>query len=854
MRPREAVVAVYPPDSGPLRARWYRALAFALAASGEGSAAVFEATHAARAARVLLRPASVVATLAAGPFSASVPVATSPVPAAPRPPSGFSARSYVLQPAVAPRPTWSRPPLSSGGIRLDRLVGPTGWLGVQTFWVRRANGALAVARRLRVAVEGGQPFDGRAAALLAGLVSEWSDALGLPATVRLEGRGARREWERAAASRIPPTAWVERSPGTVEPTAEVLRVEEEASDLPAGPTLVVGASGAGKTTYLARRAADAIAAGAAVIAVDLHGDLAPAIVGRLSAARGAGVVAVDATDRPVPGVALLGDADPERAAAHLVAALKRLSPDGTDLYWGFRLERIFDSFVRLVQEEGGSLADLYGLLTDPARRDTARLATRRDDLARFLDELGAVVRRNPEFLWSAATRLSKVVLVPALGELLAPRDAGLPVDRLLAAGRSVLVRLPFARLGPESAQFAATLVLGRLYLAAAARDDPGAPGRPRIVVVLDEVHGFSPRLVAEILTEGRKFGVVALVATQYPDRLAPEVRAAAAGSLAEYVAFRVPPATSREVGAWLGVSPTEAAEFLPHLAPGHAVATSGNRPGVRPIAPALGDLDGEPGAWTGAVARTRREFPPADVPDGPAGATEAATERLLLAVLGGEERGRPLGSSEAIAAALELPGTEVDPAVISDRWTTVRRQGLVTIAGESVVLSPAGERALGLGAATGATRESARHRALLLRAFRVFARHGAHLEIVRQGRFDTTLPDARFRQLPFALRPVAPSEVAERIERVRGTWAWRAFRGRDVEVEAEVSGARRAERVRRGWRKAVARNAYALFLVDDPVDARRLKEALRRLGAGPDRAQVWTLRPSDGTVGPDANR
>ena len=226
--------------------------------------------------------------------------------------------------------------------------------------------------------------------------------------------------------------------------------------------------------------------------VDLHGDLAPAILGRLSPESRLRVVAVDATLPPVPGVAaLVPDGPRDRAAAHLVAALKRLSPDGTDLYWGFRLERIFDTFVRLALETGGSLTDLYDLLTNPDRRDAARLATRSVELARFLDELSPVVRRNPEFLWSASTRLSKVVLVPALRELLAPEEGGLPVEALLTEGRSLLVRLPFASLGPEAAAFAATLLLGRIYLGVAATAE--RRGRPfPVSVVLDEVQATPP--------------------------------------------------------------------------------------------------------------------------------------------------------------------------------------------------------------------------------------------------------------------------------------------------------------------------------------------------------------------------
>lgn len=86
---------------------------------------------------------------------------------------------------------------------------------------------------------------------------------------------------------------------------------------------------------------------------------------------------------------------------------------------------------------------------------------------------------------------------------------------------------------------------------------------------------------------------------------------------------------------------------------------------------------------------------------------------------------------------------------------------------------------------------------------------------------------------------VVPSVLAERID--RAAWAWRFFRGRDVHVEAEVSGALRADRIRHGVAKATARGAFVVFVVGDARRASRVRRTLRGMERGPDRAQVWTL-------------
>jgi len=837
MTPHEALT-ILSPGPYPVRRRFYRALAEGLLASEPGGLVLFESTLDLPVPRVTARPSSLLAPLAAMPTFAGTPVETGPTRSADEPDYRGADVYGILVPGT---PTFATAEALRSPPESAPLLGPGGWLGFQTFWARGEDGRLWAARRFRLS--GSTPRDVRArfSAVAATVAQEWAHATGRSATVRPSGYGARRDWRRAATRSMPRDAWGAFLPAAVERTAEPAPFASiEAEPCRVGHGVVLGASGAGKTWFLAERASRAILRHEAVVAIDLHGDLAPAIVARLPADVRRRVVAVDALDRPLPGIAALAGSD-ERSAAHLVAAIKRLSADGTDVYWGFRLERIFDAFVRIVQESGGSLHDLYALLADADRRDAARLASRSTDLVRFLEELAPIARRNPDFLWAAAARLSKIVLVPALAELLSPADGGLPVEELLEGGRSLLVRLPFAALGPEAASFAGTLVLARVYLGLASRGS--ARGRcPAVLTVLDEVQGLSPRLVTEMLAEGRKFGLRLLLATQYPERLAPELRHAAAGVARDVVVFRVPRPSAATVGGWIGLSAAEADRLLTDLPTGHALERDPETGEIRPLAPGIAPQGLATDAWVGAVVASRREFLPTER-SAPCGSLDdPATERLLLAVLAAEESGRPLTEDGLTSAAQRLPGPSPDPATIGDRARGLARRGYVEVGPGGVRLTPAGERRLGLGSATGATRESAEHRALLLRAFRTFARRGYLLEIVRQGRYDTTLPDAVFRQIPDRARAGSARDLAGALDTVRNGWAWRFFGGLDVHVEAEVSGALRPARIRHGFLKARSRGAFALFVVADARRAIRVKRALRAEGIGPAEAQVWTLR------------
>jgi hypothetical protein len=346
-----------------------------------------------------------------------------------------------------------------------------------------------------------------------------------------------------------------------------------------------------------------------------------------------------------------------------------------------------------------------------------------------------------------------------------------------------------------------------------------------------------------VLTESRKFGVRAVVATQYPDRLAPEVRAAAAGASAHFVTFRVPPASAAEAGSWLGLDASVAQRLLPTLPPGRGIELDPESGALRSLgAPAEGAVSRET-LWSEALARTRTEFgASAPAPAAPGG-DSAAVERLLLALLAAHEERRSVDPPGLIRAAASLPGAPVAPGALEAAWPAALRQGWVELRDGHGVLTSAGERWLGLGAPTLATRETTEHRRLVMDAFRIFARRGYRIEIVRQGRFDTTLPDAVFRQLAARSSANPPSEIAAEIDRARTGWAWRFFGGRDVHLEAEVSGALRAERIRHGCGKAAGRGAYVLFLVGDAHRARRVRSVLERERWGRDRAQVWTLSP-----------
>ncbi len=724
------------------------------------------------------------------------------------------------------------------------------WVGLQTHWTTGSDGEVWASARGRIAAATPAALQALGSALEDRLrhVARW------PAESRLIVRAVRprRRLSRAWASGARPRWWT--------PRAQRLQADRVALavPLPLGPdphddprlrhAVVLGASGSGKTAALAHFAREALAERRSVVLFDVHGDLAPRVTAGLPSAIRERVIGIDVVGRPtaVPGLSVLGPVtigDRDALVAHLVAAFKRLSTENGETFWGFRLERLFETFLHLVQEQGGDLVDLWSLLTDPRRRDAARLTTERPEAAQFLEELDGIVRRQPDFLWPAASRVAKVVGSPLLTALLAPHDRPLEVGARLSEGDSAIWRLPMGELGPEGVTFTVTLLLTRVYLEQvrrAARE--GLAQDLRVLFVLDEAHLFPARLLSEIVAEGRKFGLGLVVATQYPARLAPELRDALAGAAGTVFLFRVPWASAVATGAWAGLGPDAAQRVLPTLSPGWALVSTTGPHAARQLIPMPLGLPADLPGWQKLVRRSADRFgSPVPYREGAAARSyESLEEEILLGLVGLDAEGGTITRAR-LFRWLDTDDP-FDPVAGLQALERLQRRGWVRVNGEEILLSAAGADRVGLAARTGARPESVEHRALLVAAVRIFARHHERLEVLRQGRFDTRLPDGLVPVLPREHRGWGPAQLAAYLDRRREEWLWRAFGGRNVHVEAEVSGATRRERIERDWAKARDAGAFLLCLVADAGRARSIRRFLLRANVPRTRATVWTLR------------
>ena len=84
-----------------------------------------------------------------------------------------------------------------------------------------------------------------------------------------------------------------------------------------------------------------------------------------------------------------------------------------------------------------------------------------------------------------------------------------------------------------------SLLVSALGLAGLARADKPLASRRDFWIYMDEFQTFTTLAIANMLAELRKYGLGLILANQYLDQLAPEVRTAILGNVGTLVVFRV---------------------------------------------------------------------------------------------------------------------------------------------------------------------------------------------------------------------------------------------------------------------------------------------------------------------------
>lgn len=291
----------------------------------------------------------------------------------------------------------------------------------------------------------------------------------------------------------------------------------------------IGKTGSGKSTELVALAADDLRSGRGFTFLDPHGDAVRRLLDCVPPDQVDRVHLLELAERQRPrsfNPLELDGADPELVAGQFVDTVR-------ELYLGTAAPRqahyLRNGLMTLLIKDPGptgpwTILDLYELLVDPGRRKAFTLGLNDPVLAAFWEHewptrVGS--GRDPS-ADALLNKLSSFVGYPSIRQIVAARRSSIRPRRIMDEGRVLLVDL--SRVARDHGRLFGSLLIARYCIDALGRQEVGESRREPHQLYLDEAHAFDTSSLRTIVTETRKFGLGATLATQYFDRMGQELR------------------------------------------------------------------------------------------------------------------------------------------------------------------------------------------------------------------------------------------------------------------------------------------------------------------------------------------
>ncbi|WP_420436023.1 hypothetical protein [Candidatus Poriferisocius sp.] len=238
---------------------------------------------------------------------------------------------------------------------------------------------------------------------------------------------------------------------------------------------------------------------------------------------------------------------PTQWAAELVHIIRAAWSDMPKEYFG----PVWDKNMRvgltvLTRDPRGPhpLSKLASVLLPPIQDEWVKALGRICDshLERELHELHRAATNDSEGSWWTwcTSKLEPFTADDRMKRVIDHCTSTIDLTRVLD-GESLIVSAPASALGDQGANLMMGTILNQLWHFARLRTNPGQT----IDLFVDEVHRIPPKVLSELLAEGRKFGIRLRLTTQSPNQLAPEARNAALNNSGAVGTFRTGPSEAQ---------------------------------------------------------------------------------------------------------------------------------------------------------------------------------------------------------------------------------------------------------------------------------------------------------------------
>lgn len=306
--------------------------------------------------------------------------------------------------------------------------------------------------------------------------------------------------------------------------------------------LMLGKTGAGKSSLLEVLARGDLAAGRGFALIDPHGDLAERLVADAPPEMAGRMIYLNGPNAAQPyGYNPLrrvrSDLIP-LAASGLLETFRKLWPQA----WGMRMEHVLrNSIFALLEQEQATLADIPRLYDDKNYRRTVASKVRNPAVRAFWTrEFPAYPPRlQAEMVAPVQNKIGAVLSDPTLHRILVGPQEPIRFRRLLDEGGFLIVNLAKGQLGEDSAATLGSLLVSTLGLAALSRSDTPEDERRPFHILVDEFQTFTTLAFATQMAELRKVRASLTLATQHLGQVPQEVRGSVLANAGTLLSFRL---------------------------------------------------------------------------------------------------------------------------------------------------------------------------------------------------------------------------------------------------------------------------------------------------------------------------
>jgi len=303
---------------------------------------------------------------------------------------------------------------------------------------------------------------------------------------------------------------------------------------------VVGKTGVGKSTLLKTFALQDMVSARGFAVIDPHGELAEELIAAVPFDKRDKFIYLNAPDPDQPygynPLRRVRDDKIPLAVSGLLETLRKLWPDA----WGVRMEHVLrNSLYALLERDGSCLPDILRLYVDDDFRTAVTNDVRNETVRNFwsMEFENYPARLRAEVVAPIQNKLGALLSDPVLYRVLVAPKIDIHFRRLMDDGGALIVNVSKGHLGEDSAQLLGGLIASTIGLAAFSRAESGA--RRPFFLYMDEFQNFTTLMLANMMSELRKYGVGLVLAHQYLHQLEPEILHAVLGNAATLICFRV---------------------------------------------------------------------------------------------------------------------------------------------------------------------------------------------------------------------------------------------------------------------------------------------------------------------------